>query len=690
MKKTFVWIALFVIPLWLTAQVSHIEVGKVLNYKQPVAPQGTDNFLFSTFFFSGKSAYNMKGFEIGHMSFPIKSMKYNPAGSAYALLGQNKQKGRVVVYDAWTVGKVIHEFEEITNPTAIAYSTDSRLFFIATSNRELRVYDGKQYNLLHAEDIPLTATNILPSPNGYHLAVTDGQKVVVVNQETAEVRATLNSAEVTDMAFSADGSMFGILSGSGHCTIYDAHTFSPIHQYTNLGEGRSLAFHPEGKYITVLTNENTILFQNLVDEVDSPSMTDEDGGLEYVRYLRDGKRQTYLTYNTGKSIKYKLLRGFSPNYIRMLADELNARMNEWAKKKDGETEMAYKARVNEETRKQQALLFEQEIATRMAMDVIDLSTATLGSYNKEAGLLTMKFDKLPPVYLNVPENEIGYFTNVEDLEFRDVMYGLTRDDKFEMTYAQVYNRKTGKTYEFNNIERHSLDYLFTDDKFVPIELVQLSGLEEVKLEAIMDDVVAKAKKDRLISDHTKIKVNTDVFRDFDANGKKITNCKISFAYTVEGRFSAQEDFPAGKYKIEHSHAAASMLKIVTKAFEKDFAGYIKPGKKVKVRVTGSADALKITGRIPYDGSFGEFENEPYYLNDDMGAITVTQTSGIKNNEQLAFMRAAAVSHYIQNNIPAFQVMSTSFEHHIEVADKAGGEYRRINLEFIFIDAFDHE
>jgi hypothetical protein len=148
-----------------------------------------------------------------------------------------------------------------------------------------------------------------------------------------------------------------------------------------------------------------------------------------------------------------------------------------------------------------------------------------------------------------------------------------------------------------------------------------------------------------------------------------------------------EDFPAGKFQIAQSNAANSMLQIVSQAFEKDFSQYIKPGKKVVIKITGSADALPISGQIAYDGSFGEFFNEPYYLGGDLSTISLTKNSGIRNNEQLAFARAIAVKNYIANNIRALDSMNTDYKYAVEVSDRKGGEYRRISVEFLFVDTF---
>ena len=684
-------LATLILGLMITTDVvaqANVEVAKFLDYKQPVKPMGADNYQYSTYYFNGHKSYNLKGFTLGSASHDIISLKYNPAGTAYALLSRTSKKGVVEIFDPWKIDKDLFTLKYESLPTAICYSANSRRFFVADNSNTVKVFETRQYTRTAQWSLSLTASKLVASPNDYYLAAAGGSSVVVINQETGGIRVTLSSlGAVTDVAFSEDSQLLGVLSSDGRLVVYDTRSFQITSEFTMLGSAQSLSFHPDGKYVAVLTSDKEITFVNLMDKNDRSVLRDVEGGATYLRFLKDGNQKVYLSYNALKSVKYRVLKGLSPNMRKLLVTELNARMEEWAKMQPGETLEAYQNRVNEETRLQQARLFEQEIATELAGDLLMQATISLGTYNAETNMLTLGFSNMPQIYLTVPQNEVASFSDVNNLEFSDVVYGMTMDDRFEMTYAKVHNKVTGKTYEFNNLERRSLDFLTTDDNFVPIELVQQSIMEDFKLQGIMDEVVKDAKQRSEISDHTHITVGTSVVAANDADGRKITNYKVNFNYTVEESYSVRDDFAAGKYKIEQSKAI-SMLKIVTQAFQQDFAQYLKPGKKLIVKVTGSADALKINGTIGYDGCYGDFTDEPYYLNNGLNAMTVTSQTGIKSNEQLAFMRAVGVKDYVAHNIPSLGNMQTDYQYHIEVADKAGSQYRRINLEFTFVDAFN--
>ena len=179
----------------------------------------------------------------------------------------------------------------------------------------------------------------------------------------------------------------------------------------------------------------------------------------------------------------------SPNFTKLLKEELDERMAEWMKQMPGETLDEYNIRVNDETRKKQMRLFEEEIATKMADNLLAMSEVSLGNYNPESNMLALDFNTMPSIYLNVPENELSSFSDASNLEFRNARYGLTSKDNFELVYADVYNKVTGKTYVFDNRERRSLDYLKSDDSFVPLNLVQQSNMEMTQLESIKDNIL---------------------------------------------------------------------------------------------------------------------------------------------------------------------------------------------------------
>ncbi len=135
-------------------------------------------------------------------------------------------------------------------------------------------------------------------------------------------------------------------------------------------------------------------------------------------------------------------------------------------------------------------------------------------------------------------------------------------------------------------------------------------------------------------------------------------------------------------------AASSMLKIVKEAFEGDFSQYLKPGKKLKVVISGTADATPIIRTIPYNGMYGDFVDEPIYENGELTAITVTKADGVKENRQLAFLRAEGVKDYLQKNVEKLKDMDADYTFKVDVSEGKGSEFRRITANFTIMDVFE--
>ena len=375
-----------------------------------------------------------------------------------------------------------------------------------------------------------------------------------------------------------------------------------------------------------------------------------------------------------------------PYYNKLISEELDSRMAEWEKMMPGETMDEYRARVTQESRARQRRLFEDEISTNLAGDLLSGASMSLGAYDRANGVLALNFDSMPTIFLPVPENEVSKFHSADDLSLSDVQYGILPDDSFEIVYAKVTNKADGKEYVYDNLERAALNYMAEDDA-ISLEMLQQQQMEEIKLQELREKIVNEAKNMNVISDHTSITVDSRVVPDYDANGKKILNFQVNFSYNVDPQYSAVEDFGPGKYHVNESGAASSMLKIMKEAFEGDFSQYVVPGKKLNIKLTGAADATPIRSGIAYDGAFGEIENEPVYRNGELSTLSVTTKNGIKENEQLALARAFGVKDYLEKNVRNLDDMNRSYRYEVNVSKDKGSEHRRITVELTFVDVY---
>lgn len=652
-----------------------------------------DNTTFCTAYLSDGALYTMRDIAINDVR-KIERIVFNPTGSSIALL---RAKNPISIYSFRDRNKKLFELKEKRKklkakpmPVSMCYSADARSFIVGNSLGEIVIYDTKEYMPLAYIQGEAPATALAMSSNNYFIAAAVGQNINIWNFQTKELRKAIPMpAVVKEVTFSPDAALLAVTTDDNHLTIIDTKNWDKVDIFDKLGGTLSSpSFHPEGKYISVVKDGKNIEIINLKNGVVEQDIVDPTGGVTGGRFFKNNQNsEVFLLTNRTKQMVFWDANGLNPFYGKIMGREVDAKMNEWVKMMQGESMEDYAIRVNDETRIKQQQLFAQEVATALAGDRISMDNPFIDGYDASNNMLNIGFKGLPSIGLEVPSNEAGNFKDGK-MKFSNAVYVLNDKDEFELAYVEVTNETTNKVYIYDNIGRTKLTALEADENFVPLEIMQQATREEAQLAEIKEQVIEEKKQDKLITDNTQINVKTEVIPGVDANGKKILNYKVGYQYEVINKeFSAKEDFPSGGYNIERSNAAMSLMKIIKNAFEGDFAKYLSEGKQVKVIITGSADAAPIRGRLAYDGRYGEFVDEPYYKDGNLDNITVTKAGGITQNEQLALMRAAGVKTYIEKNVTTLGNTKNEYEYHVEVAKERGGEFRKINVEFVIMDAF---
>ena len=652
-----------------------------------------DNTTFCTAYLSDGALYTMRDIAINDVR-KIERIVFNPTGSSIALL---RAKNPISIYSFRDRNKKLFELKEKRKklkakpmPVSMCYSADARSFIVGNSLGEIVIYDTKEYMPLAYIQGEVPATALAMSSNNYFIAAAAGQNINIWNFQTKELRKAIPMpAVVKEVTFSPDAALLAVTTDDNHLTIIDTKNWDKVDIFDKLGGTLSSpSFHPEGKYISVVKDGKNIEIINLKNGVVEQDIVDPIGGVTGGRFFKNNQNsEVFLLTNRTKQMVFWDANGLNPFYGKIMGREVDAKMNEWMKMMQGESMEDYAIRVNDETRIKQQQLFAQEVATALAGDRISMDNPFIDGYDASNNMLNIGFKGLPSIGLEVPSNEAGDFKDGK-MKFSNAVYVLNDKDEFELAYVEVTNETTNKVYIYDNIGRTKLTALEADENFVPLEIMQQATREEAQLAEIKEQVIEEKKQDKLITDNTQINVKTEVIPGVDANGKKILNYKVGYQYEVINKeFSAKEDFPSGGYNIERSNAAMSLMKIIKNAFEGDFAKYLSEGKQVKVIITGSADAAPIRGRLAYDGRYGEFVDEPYYKDGNLDNITVTKAGGITQNEQLALMRAAGVKTYIEKNVTTLGNTKNEYEYHVEVAKERGGEFRKINVEFVIMDAF---
>ncbi|MDR1005060.1 MAG: WD40 repeat domain-containing protein, partial [Prevotellaceae bacterium] len=653
-KHTLLLVAALFVSISLTAQ---IEVKKSIATKLPIV--AFDNTTYCMAFLSNGALYTFRDAGIVNTS-DITQLVMNPTGSSIAVI---RKKKPVYIYSFREANKELFTLKERRKglkakplPLAMCYGADARNLLVSNTLGEIVVYDTREYLPQAYIQSKAPVTRLALSSNNYFIAAGYDSNIDIWNFQTKELRRSIPmEGEIRAVTFSPDASLMASVTGDNLLTIFDTKTWEPVERIDSLGGVLSSpSFHPDSKYISIVRDNKEILVYNLKNRAVEQVM-DEGANVRSSRFFKDNQSSdVFMLSNRTLTLVFWDANGLNPFFGKLLSKEVDAKMNDWVKMMQGESMEDYAIRVNDETRMKQQQLFAQEVATELAGSRVSLDNPFVGEYDASSNKLNIGFNSIAAIELEVPAAEAGSFSD-KDLKFENAVYVLNDKDEFELAYVEVRNETTNKVYIYDNIGRTKLTALEDDANFVPLEVIQQAQAEEAQLKDIKETVVEENKQEKLITENTQINVHTEVQPGVDANGNKILNYKVSYQYEVINKqFSAKEDFPSGGYNIERSNAAMSLMKIIKSAFEGDFAKYLQEGKQVKIIITGSADASPITGRIAYNGQYGEFVDEPYYKNGNLDNITVTKATGITSNEQLALMRAAGVKDYIEKNVTTLE------------------------------------
>lgn len=689
--RTWITAMLIVMTIVMYLPASAESKKSDYSFRRIDTPKSIETYSTTAFVGGNHTVTTMRGDELTKRKEKILGFALNPTSVSYAIVTENnKGEKELTVWNTRESERRLYKFDSKTNgmPSAVAFDPEGRYMAVSTPGM-IRLIELKKYKPVgEISLVPVSPNKMLISPNGYFLVLVDGSKIVVYNIEDRSIRFRTDcEVDVSDVAFSPDSQQLGILTSDGLLSLYSTRTFDLATMVDDLGEGSAFDFNKSGKYIAVAIAPDNIKVLNLLKQSDSEDIEVPERELYDLAFITDASDKEVLVYGSFMNLLCHRMGRLEPYYAKLVSDEVDLKMAEWLKMQPGESMEAYSARISDENRKKQRRLFEDEISTSLAGDMMSMAGMSLGKYNKDQELLEVDFTNMPSIYLPVSKSDVIAFKSSEDLTVSDTQYGLLPDDSFELIYAKFHNRNDGKIYVYDNLDRVAMTFLDDDSNLISLELLQQQQMEEMKLQEIKENVVREARHDNVISDHTQIVVDSRVVPDYDAAGNKILNYVVRFTYQVDPGFSVTEDFGPGKYHVDESGAAQAMLAIVRKAFEGDFSQYVKDDGKVKITITGSADSTPIVKGIPYDGVYGDFVDEPVYHNGQLTTLTVTPSSGIKTNEQLAFLRAAGVKDYLDRNVAGLEKMKQDVRYNIGVSPDKGSEFRRIETEFTFVDVF---
>lgn len=641
---------------------------------------------------------------------PVYDFNINPTGASIAVVNKNAKNIVIVSNREKNVILATIKGDKKTDPfdekgrngtpsvTAMTYSSDAREILAANDFGEIITYSTDGYWTASVIEAGKIYDHIAVSPNGYYIAAAHGSEMDIWDVDAADIKRIVRFAgKVNHVTFSPDSREIAVSCDTSGLQIVNAIDHHRTEVTKGIQNVRQASFHPDGKYIAYAKADSIIVY-NLINHrraFSAGSIRIKGEPLDIpmsdimALNFHSNNSTTTLSHNTGDKVVFWDMSSLPPLYRSKLSEEVDKLMSDWIRQMDGESMEEYRVRVTDDNAARQKAMLLDQAATAIATQVIALEDPFISEeYDMENHTIDIKFEQLDAIKLEVPEEE---FQEVRegDLSYENPIYTLDDMDEFQLVYLEVVNRTTDKTYIFDERDYIIEDIEFEDDDidFIPVAMLQTVNMEMEMLQQQTQEIMEEKKQENVITDKTAITIDTEIESDFDSDGNKIYNYNLGYQYDVSEGFSYQEDFGPGKFIVTESNAAMTMLEAIRTALAGDMKKYVDQAKSIEITITGSADAIPV-GRILYDGSCGEYVETPYYAKDELSSMTVTDETDIRNNEQLAFIRAASVKVWLENNVEELRANSAKcvYNYRTEVSDVRGGEFRRIIVNIKFRDA----
>lgn len=243
------------------------------------------------------------------------------------------------------------------------------------------------------------------------------------------------------------------------------------------------------------------------------------------------------------------------------------------------------------------------------------------------------------------------------------------------------------------ISSKTLVYHVPEKQLVPEvkrEVKQQIENKEQLIQDMLEEYIDKLQQSNQISKNLQTGVNVTVVNEKTPTGEVEQNLHAKYNYEILGNANNVkgqiDDYPPGKYKLGSSKAAMSTMQILKQTIEKNLSDFLTKGTKVTIKITGTTDASKVLGKIPYTNDYGNIDDFTYFLNDQLSSISVTPTNGITANEQLGMLRTFGVRQFMDTYIEPLKNTKNSYEHYVQTSNEVGGKNRRVSIELIVHDA----
>ena len=566
----------------------------------------------------------------------------------------------------------------------------------AGEDMEIHVYDVKQNKLLanlKSENGAIQVLSYNSTGNIIYSANQDSTISIWNLRELKQEKTIRINSEITSMCISSDDALIVVGTSSGFVKIIDSNTGNIKYDILgHAGRVNSVAINQNNFYVASAGDDNKIVFWALKNGAVYKSLEDNIAPVSKVIFSYDFDQRREFFFAGGQD---KLLRVWEVTDLPLpleylIKKEIQEQIEQWEQKREGESILLYQNRISQENKKKQVNKIQDSIVNKYALRVYPLIDSQLSAYDTGKETYTITYDQKCAIALKIPKNEAENFSkNFKSLKPQVFQFVFDNDD-FKLNYLELKDTLNQKTfyYDESGIKNNEL-YRVEEIVAPPIEVLVEVANKQDTLKEKLNTYIGIKKEEKIISDNVKLSVNTKITVEKDSIGKPELNYHIEYSYevikaTVENQ---TDDFPLGKYKLTSSNAAKITVQILKETIDKELIKYIKSGMDVTIKITGSTDASPVVNTIPYSGDFKDFEDEPYFFNNNLESMTVSQKTGITKNEQLAFLRTYGVRDFITNYIESLNSAKLHFQHYTYVAKEKGSQYRRISIELILHGVF---
>lgn len=190
-------------------------------------------------------------------------------------------------------------------------------------------------------------------------------------------------------------------------------------------------------------------------------------------------------------------------------------------------------------------------------------------------------------------------------------------------------------------------------------------------------------------DESFISVQADLVDTMFADGLMRLDLVYRLSYNCKHLEGYTDDYPLGTFDVDSSNSCRAICSLTSQFLHGPLAEHLKEGQEVEITISSSADGTEFTSTVGYDGRYGEFRYCPVTFNGERLRISVDRSTGIRNNCQLAYLRAQAVRANLEEQNPSLQHTRNNYRYVTQsYKDSLNTHYyRRSAIEIRIIDVY---